>query len=229
MIRRSLLLSSLILFSGHSLTALENHSQPPFQGHESFEVHKPEHFTQFPEKNSEVKDGVLWTRGESGGKYPPTVGFPIAETDCTLTFRYRQLGDGNMIWLFINGDDGFGGYDHILRVKLTRNAISLQVDAHTKDPNHPDVQKDRKPDATSGAYRAGEKLTPEQVKGLDDDAWHELELVFEGDTVELKLDGHRWKTKLTRPGFAFEKQEIAMFLAGGEQGIEIDDLKVTSK
>jgi hypothetical protein len=228
MIRQTLLLSSLILFAAHSLPALEKHSQPPFRGHETFEVRKPERFTQFPEKNSEVKDGVLSTRGESGGKYPPMVGIPIAEKDCTISFRYRHLGDGNMIWLFINGEDGFGGFDHILRVKLTRNAISLQVDAHTKDPNHPDVQKDRKPDATSGAYRAGEKLPPQQVKGLDDDAWHELELVFEGDTVEIKLDGRHWKTKLSRLGFAFEKQEIAMFLAGGEKGIEIDDLKVTS-
>tara|TARA_R110002096_G_scaffold74283_20_gene176141 strand:+ start:1077 stop:1760 length:684 start_codon:yes stop_codon:yes gene_type:complete len=225
---KRIILTAAILFASQALTALEKHDKAPIQGHETFADYKPEIFTQFPTKNSEVRDGVLWTRGESGGKYPPTVGFPIAETDCALTFHYRHLGDGNMIWLFINGDDGFGGFDHILRVKLTRNSVGLQVDSHTKDPNHPDLQADRNPDATSGAYRVSEKLIPDPIEDLDDDEWHELKMVFEGNTVKITLDGRHWKTELTRPGFAFEKQEIALFLAGGEKGIEIDDLKVTS-
>ena len=218
----------LILLGAHSLTALEKHSQPPFRGHETFEVLKPEHFTQFPEKNATIRNGVLWTHGESGGKYPPTVGFPIAETDGTISFRYRHLSKDGMIWLFINGEDGFGSYDHILRVKVTRKSVALQVDAHTKDPKGPNVQPTRPPDKISGAYRAPEQLPPEIVKNLDDDAWHELEITFKDDQVEITLDRRLWKTKLSRPGFAFEKQEIAIFLAGGEQGIEIDDLKVTS-
>jgi hypothetical protein len=225
---KQILVISLILLAAHSLPALEKHSQPPFRGHETFEAYPPERFTQFPEKNSEVKDGVLWTRGESGGKYPPTVGFPIAEKDCTISFRYRHLGDGNMIWLFINGEDGFGGFDHILRVKLTRSAVGLQVDGHTKDPNHPAVQEDRKPNATSGSYRVPEKLHPEQIESLDDDEWHELELVFKGDTAAISLDRRLWSTEVTRPGFVHEKQEISLMQNGGEKGIEIDDLKVIS-
>ncbi len=223
-----ILLASLVLFTGASLPALEKHSQAPFRGHETFEVLKPENFTQFPEKNSEVREGVLWTRGESGGKYPPTVGFPIAETDGTISFRYRHLSKNGMIWLFINGEDGFGSYDHILRVKLTRKAVSLQVDGHTMDPNAPNVQPDRAPDSVSGAYRASEKLRPNLVEGLDNDDWHELEMAFKGDTIKITLDGRHWKTELSRPGFAFEKQEIAMFLKGDELGVEIDDLKVDS-
>ena len=225
---KRLLLPTLLLLVTHSLLALEKHEKVPIEGHETFDEFKPEIFTQFPEKNSKVRDGVLWTGGESGKKYPPTVAFPIEVTDGTFSFRYRHLGDGNMFWLFINGDDGYGGFDHVLRVKVTRKAVALQVDAHTMDPSGPNVKPGRKPDATSGSYRAQEQLDPEMVKGLDDDAWHELELSFKGDTVEISLDGRHWQTELTRPGFAFEKQEFFLFLAGGEAGIEIDDLKIKS-
>jgi len=69
------------------------------------------------------------------------------------------------------------------------------------DPKGPNVQAGRKPDATSGSYRAPEKLKPEMVEGLDDDDWHELELKFKGDTVKISLNGRPWKTELSRPGF----------------------------
>lgn len=226
-IMKPILSLALLLLACHSAHALEKHDKAPIEGHETFDTHKPEIHTQFPEKNSEVRDGVLWTRGESGQKYPPTVAFPVQLTDGTFSFRFRHLGDGNMFWLFINGDDGFGGFDHVLRVKVTRKAVSPQVDAHTMDPKGPNVQPGRKPDATSGAYRAPEQLKPEMVEGLDDDDWHELELSFEGDTVEIALDGRHWKTKLSRPGFAFEKQEFFLFIDGGEAGMEFDDLKIT--
>ncbi|MDF1819920.1 MAG: hypothetical protein P1U54_14900 [Immundisolibacteraceae bacterium] len=226
---KQFLLPTLVFFACHSASALEKHDKAPIEGHETFDTYKPEIFTQFPEKNSEVLDSVLWTRGESGGKYPPTVAFPVQVTDGTFSFRFRHLGDGNMFWLFINGDDGYGGFDHVLRVKVTRKAISLQVDAHTMDPKGPNVQPGRKPDPKSGAYRAPEQLKPEMVEGLDDDGWHELELSFEDDTVEISLDGRNWKTELSSPGFAFEKQEFFLFLSGGEAGIEIDDLKITPK
>jgi hypothetical protein len=153
----------------------------------------------------------------------------MAATDCSLSFRFRHLGDGNMFWLFINGDDSYGGFDHILRVKVTRKSVALQVDAHTLDPEGPNVQPGRKPDAKSKSYRAPEQLKPEMVKGLDDDEWHELKLTFKGDTVAISLDGDRWEQSLSRPGFAFEKQEFFLFLSGGEAGIEVDDLKITPK
>ena len=217
---------TLLLFLCHSATAIEKHDKAPIEGHETFDEFKPGIYTQFPEKNSKVRDGVLWTRGKSGGKYPPTVAFPVQFTDGTFSFRFRHLGDGKMFWLFINGDDGFGSFDHVLRVKVTREAVSLQVDAHTMDPKGPNVQAGRKPDATSGSYRAPEKLKPEMVEGLDDDDWHELKLSFEGDTVKISLDGRHWKTELSRPGFAFEKNEFYLHITGGKAGLEIDDLKI---
>lgn len=57
--------------------------------------------------------------------------------------------------MFINGDDSFGGYDHILRVRLLKNGVAVQVDAHTKDSKQVKAKKGkktRKPDKVSGAY-----------------------------------------------------------------------------
>ena len=224
-----ILLLSIVLLTANSLTALEKSSQPPFKGHESFDSLKPELFTKFPANNSTVRNGVLWIRGESGKKYPPTVSIPIAEKDCTLSFKYRFLNEEKgMIWLFINGDDSFGGYDHILRVKLTKKAVAVQIDGHTKDPKHPEVQEGRKSDPVSGAYRYSEKMRPDKVD-LEDSEWHQLELVFKKDEVAISLDGKRWRKKLERPGFMHEKQELSWFLNGGDKGIEIDDVKVISK
>jgi len=225
------LLIILILLGYTLLGAIEKSDKAPFKGHITFDHIKSERFSTFSEKNTTLKNGILWTRGKGGKKYPPMVRFPIKEKDCTISFRYRFLGENNSIWMFINGDDSFGGYDHILRVKLLSTGVAISVDAHTKDPKQLKVKKgkkQRKPDKLSGAYRMSEKLPMEKVN-LKDNKWHELTLVFKDNTVSMSLDEKLWTKELTRPGFGFEKQGINWMLNGGEKGIEIDDLKVISK
>lgn len=218
----------------------DSEKKRPFRGHETFDQVQVDRFNKFDSKNSSIRDGVLFTQGSSGGKYPPMVGFPIDETDCTISFRYRFLGDSKMIWLFIDGDDSYGGQDHVLRVKLMRDAVGLQVDAHTKDPKHPQLlknlanrrkqspaKKDRPPDPVSGAYRVSEQLKPEPIH-LRDNRWHTLSLAFKGDQVSIRIDDDRWSKNLTRPGFAFKKNMLLLLIAGSNEGIEIDDLKIIS-
>ena len=136
----------------------------PFKGHEPFDKVDPSRFLRFSPEYTTIRNGAMWTRGHSGGKYSPFVGIPIDEIDCSISFRYRHLGDGKMLWLFIDGDDGFGGQDHMLRVRLLRNSVHIQVDAHTKNPKDPKLlkaiaqrrkqrpqEKDRPPDTVSGA------------------------------------------------------------------------------
>jgi len=209
-----------------------------FKGHEPFDKVDPSRFLRFSPEYTTIRNGAMWTRGHSGGKYPPFVGIPIDEIDCSISFRYRHLGDGKMLWLFIDGDDGFGGQDHMLRVALLRNSVRIQVDAHTKNPKDPKLLKnlarrrkqspqkeDRPPDKVSGAYRVEERLKPEAVD-LQDKNWHNLQLVFKGDRVVIRLDNNRWTKSLQRPGFAFRKNMLLFMLNGGESGIEIDDLKI---
>ncbi|MFZ9401075.1 MAG: hypothetical protein ACO29H_10145, partial [Opitutales bacterium] len=64
--------------------------------------------TPIPNKNTSVRDGVMWTRGASGGKYPPMVYLALDGKDLTMSFRYRHLEKGGMLWLFVDGDDGYG-------------------------------------------------------------------------------------------------------------------------
>ncbi len=78
-----------------------------------------------------------------------------------------------MIWFFVDGDDGFGSVDHMLRMKLTRTGIQLQIDAHSLDADHPERQnKSRPADAVSGAYRLNKKFPQEDVD-LRESRWHE--------------------------------------------------------
>ena len=45
-----------------------------YRFNESFDNFNPAGFrTKIPNKNTSVRDGALWTRGKSGGKYPPMV------------------------------------------------------------------------------------------------------------------------------------------------------------
>lgn len=144
--------------------------------------------TKIPNKNSEVRKGVLWTRGDSGGKYPPMVYLPVSGKDMEISFRYRHLAEGGWLWFFVDGDDGFGSVDHMLRVKLRRDGIQLQVDSHSKDPEHPMRQKKGRPaDSVSGAYRLNEFLPPEKVD-LSANQWRTVRLHFSGERVEIRLD-----------------------------------------
>jgi hypothetical protein len=158
--------------------------------------------TPIPNKNTEVRDGVLWTRGSSGGKYPPMVYLPVEGKDLSISFRYRHLGDGGWLWFFVDGDDGFGSVDHMLRVKLLRDSVTLEVDAHTKDPNHPLLQKSRPADAVSGAFRTNEHFPAEKID-LSTNAWRTVKLVFNAG-----------------------KRKLLWMQNGGEKGIEIDDIHV---
>ncbi|HCN76967.1 MAG TPA: hypothetical protein DIT13_07215 [Verrucomicrobiales bacterium] len=182
--------------------------------------------TPIPNKNTEVRDGVLWTRGRSGGKYPPMVYLPVSGKDLAISFRYRHLGQGGMLWFFVDGDDGFGSVDHMLRVKLLRDGVQLQVDSHSLDPNHPLRQKQERPaDKVSGAYRLNEFLPLERAD-LGANAWHTVKLVFNGESVAMSVDDKLWSKTLSRANFNAGKRKLLWMQNGGEKGIEIDDIHV---
>ena len=181
--------------------------------------------TPLPNKNTSIRDGVMWTHGSSGGKYPPMVYLALAGKDLTMSFRYRHLEKGGMLWLFVDGDDGYGSIDHMLRVRLNRDSVVLEVDAHTLDPKHPLRQNTREPDSVSKAYRTNEVLPAEKVD-LSDTEWRTVKLVFKGDTVDMSVDG-KWKHTLKRPNFDATKRKLLWMQNGGEKGIEIDDVIVT--
>ena len=161
----------------------------------------------------------------SGGKYPPMVYLPVSGRDVEISFRYRHLGAGGWIWFFVDGDDGFGSQDHMLRVKLLRDGVQLQVDAHSLDPAHPMRQNQGRPvDARSGAVRLNEFLPKESVD-LSGNDWHEVRLKFRGAKVQLSLDAV-WTTELERPNFNAAKRRLLWMQNGGEKGVEIDDITV---
>lgn len=196
--------------------------------HESFgpEIDAKRFSTPIPNKNTSVRDGVLWTRGSSGGRCPPMVHLPVEGKDLTISFRYRHLAAGGWLWLFVDGEDGFGSEDHMLRVKLLREGMQLEVDAHSKDPNHPLRQNNRAPDPKSGACRLNEVFPLENVD-LSSNIWREVKLVFRGETVQITLDGQTWSITLTRPNFNAGKKKLLWMQNGGEAGIELDDIQVT--
>lgn len=181
--------------------------------------------TPIPNKNTSVRDGVLWTRGSSGGKYPPMVYLALDGKDLTMSFRYRHLEQGGMLWLFVDGDDGYGGTDHMLRVRLNRDSVVLEVDAHTFDQKHPLLQKNFARIAVSGSLRTNEVLPAEKVD-LAANEWRTVKLAFKGDTVDMSVDG-KWSRSLKRPNFDATKRKLLWMQAGGEKGIEIDDVVVT--
>lgn len=182
--------------------------------------------TPIPNKNTSVRDGVLWTRGSSGGKYPPMVYLPVEGKDLTISFRYRHLAAGGWLWFFVDGEDGFGSEDHMLRVKLLREGIQLEVDAHSKDPKHPLRQNNRAPDKKSGAYRLNEVFPLEKVD-LSTNTWRTVKLVFRGEEVQIMLDGQTWSKTLTRSNFNAGKKKLLWMQHGGEAGIELDDIVVS--
>lgn len=202
-----------------------------FQGYRLSESFGPDFdpsvfLTKIPNTNTRVRSGVLWTRGESGGKYPPMVSLNVDGCDLKISFRYRHLEEGGMIWFFVDGDDGFGSVDHMLRMKLTRTGIQLQIDAHSLDADHPERQnKSRPADAVSGAYRLNKKFPQEDVD-LRESRWHEVTIHFHGEEVAMTLDDKAWTKTLTHPSFQQRKQKLLWMQKGGEKGIELDDIHV---
>jgi hypothetical protein len=218
----ALLLGALLLSIGRPVGAAEVH--------ETFgaDFEAKRFSTPIPNQNTEVRNGVLWTRGSSGGKYPPMVYLPVEGKDLTISFRYRHLAAGGWLWFFVDGDDGFGSVDHMLRVKLLRDGVQLQVDAHSKDPNHPQRQKaDRPADPVSGAYRLNEFLPLDKLD-LSSNVWREVRLVFRGEHVDVSIDGKLWSKTLDRPCFNAAKRKLLWMQNGGNQGIELDDIHITS-
>lgn len=184
--------------------------------------------TQIPNRYTEVRDGVLWTRGrDKKAKYPPMVYYPLdGSVDLEIQFRYRQLGEGGWLWFFVDADDGGGGIDHCLRVRLSPTMLSLQVDGKTSNPSHPNRQPSRKPDKVSGLYRVPEKLPPIKLD-LAPRQWRTVALTFRDDKVTVSLEDPAWSKTLERPNFPHPKRKLLWMQQGGAQGIEIDDLRVT--
>jgi len=180
--------------------------------------------TPIPNKNTSIREGVMWTHGSSGGKYPPMVYLALGGKDLTMSFRYRHLEKGGMLWLFVDGDDGYGGTDHMLRVRLNRDSVVLEVDGHTFDKSHPLLQKNFPPLAVSGSLRTNEVLPATKVD-LSDDGWRNVKLAFKGDSVFMSIDG-KWSQSLKRPNFDAPKRKLLWMQNGGEKGIEIDDVLV---
>ncbi|MEY2598881.1 MAG: hypothetical protein RLZZ142_1140, partial [Verrucomicrobiota bacterium] len=198
---------TLLLLS--SLASLYGADPSPLPFHESFgpAFDASRFTTRIPNKNTEVRNGALWTHGSSGGKYPPMVYLPVEGKDLTISFRYRHLGNGRSLWFFVDGDDGFGSVDHMLRVKLLRDSVVLQVDSHSRDASHPLRQNNRAADAISGAYRLNEHLAPEKVD-LQSNAWREVRLVFLGENVRVSVDDTFWTKELSRPNFHHDKRKL---------------------
>ncbi len=197
--------------------------------HEQFNSETVSSFflTDIPNKNTEIRDGVLWTRGESGGKYQPLVSLGVDGKDLTVSFRYRHLEQGGMVWFFVDGDDGYGSVDHMLRVKLMRTGIQLQIDSHSLDPNHPDRQNNSRPaDKVSGAYRLNTKYPRDSID-LTKNRWHDVKIQFSGKTVTITLDEKKWKKTLKHACFDQEKCKILWMQNGGGKGVELDDIHVT--
>lgn len=196
--------------------------------HETFDAKfDPKRFlTPIPNKNTEVRNGVLWTRGSSGGKYPPMVYLGVQGTDLSIAFRYRHCGAGGWLWFFVDGDDGYGSTDHMLRVKILREGVQLEVDGHSLDPKHPKVQANRPPDRVSHTYRLNEVL-PLQKVDLTANEWRTVKLDFTGESVRISLDGTRWTQTLQRSNFNAAKRKLLWMQNGGEAGIELDDIQVT--
>ncbi|MCB1062724.1 MAG: hypothetical protein KDN20_07370 [Verrucomicrobiae bacterium] len=220
--------SLFVLCTALLLSSLTASEKMPLPVRESFDADfdARRFTTPIPNKNTEVRDGVLWTRGSSGGKYPPMVYLPVEGKDLSISFRFRHLGDGGWLWFFVDGDDGFGSVDHMLRVKLLRDGVQLQVDSHSLDPHHPLRQKtDRPADPVSKAYRLNEFMPLEKID-LSANEWREVKLDFKADTVAITLDGKRWKQTLTRSAFNGAKRKLLWMQNGGENGIEIDDIHV---
>jgi len=113
----------------------------------------------------------------------------------------------------------------MLRVRLNRDSVVLEVDAHTLDPKHPLRQNTRAPDPVSKAYRTNEHLPAEKVD-LSSNEWRTVRLVFKGDTVDMSVDG-KWQRTLKRPNFDATKRKLLWMQNGGAAGIEIDDVIVT--
>ena len=183
--------------------------------------------TPIPNKNTVARDGVLWTHGSSGGKYPPMVYLPVEGKDLTILFRYRHLGDGGWIWFFVDGEDGFGSEDHMLRLKLLRDGVQPEVDAHSKDEGHPLRQNNRPPDKSSGAYRLNEFFPIEKVNLTRND-WHEVALIFRGESVSISIDRTLWSKTLVRANFNAGKRKLLWMQSGGEEGVELDEIHVTA-
>ena len=223
-----ILVQLLAIYPSTDLTA-----QAPFEFSENFDNFDPRRFqTKIPNQNSRVRRGVLWTHGESGGKYPPMIHLDLTplkvETkDLEISFRFRFLQQDSMIWFFIDGDDGFGSIDHLLRVKLLPTGVQLQIDHHSRDPNHPDRRnKDRPADKVSGAFRLSQKL-PKDLVELKLNQWHDVNVAFRNRKVTISVGDQGWSKTIQHACFNTKKHKLLWMQKGGDQGIEIDDLKIT--
>ena len=221
-------LLSIVVAVGIGCFANVQGAEPPPSIHESFDNFDAKQFlTSIPNKHTEVRNGVLWTRGSTRTAYPPIVILPVQGTDLAISFRYRHLAEGGWLWLLVDGDDGYGSVDHLFRVKLLRDGIQLQVDGHTLDPKHPLIQPRREPDPASHAYRLNEELPAEKLD-LSSNAWHTVKLEFRSESVTTTFDDSTWKRTLSRPGFNAAKRKLLWLLNGGNEGIELDDIHVTA-
>ncbi|MEO2035186.1 MAG: hypothetical protein ABGZ35_24165 [Planctomycetaceae bacterium] len=106
---------------------------------ETFDTFDPTRFrAKIPHQSTTVRNGVLGTRGKSGGEYPSLFYLDVEGQDLEISLRHRHLEEGGMVWFFVGGDDGLGSVGHMLRVKRLHTGIQLQINAHSRDPNHPD-------------------------------------------------------------------------------------------
>ena len=130
----------------------------------------------------------------------------------TLPFHFGTGILSKAAWsgFFVDGDDGYGSVDHMLRVKLMRTGIQLQIDSHSLDPNHPDRQNNSRPaDKVSGAYRLNMKY-PRKSIDLTKNMWHDVRVQFYGETVTITLDEEIWKKTLKHACFDQEKTKSFM-------------------
>ncbi|MDB4423108.1 hypothetical protein N9276_00850 [Rhodopirellula sp.] len=146
--------------------------------------------------------------------------------DLEISFRYRHLQQGCLIWFFVDGDDGFGSIDHLLRIKLLTTGVQLQIDSHSLTSLHPERQnKDQPADKASGAFRLSKKL-PRHLVELKTNQWHDIKLVFHQDNVTISVDDETWGHTLQHACFNMTKRKLLWLQKSGNKGLEIDDIRI---
>ena len=114
----------------------------------------------------------------------------------------------------------------MLRVKLLRKGVQLQIDSHSLDASHPDrMNLSRPADKVSGAYRLNQRF-PLQSLDLSANVWHHVKIIFQGDTVTITIDEQAYQKTLKHPCFDARKRKLLWMQNGGAKGIEIDDILI---
>lgn len=78
----------------------------------------------------------------------------------------------------------------------------------------------------SGAFRLSQKLQKDVVN-LKINQWHDVSVTFRNHEVTISVDRQIWSKTLQHSCLNTKERKLLWMQKGGDQGIEIDDLKIT--